>query len=191
MPDGRTRMLERGTRVLEGATRPGIGRTSASRPFWHVNSSLGHVNSPEWTGGQASWTMTEAVSIQTFSRLILPSRNSKMCSSRKLTGRPLPGMPAKELITHLERHGYLTREPDPRDVRARVIRLTDRGRELENGVIAASARLHLAWREELGAEAFDVVWSALRQLTGSSVGQPTLTELRRDARKDGYRAASV
>src|SRR5262245_14265123 len=96
-----------------------------------------------------------------------------------------------ELITHLERHGYLTRGPDPRDVRARVIRLTDRGRELENGMIAASARLHLAWREELGAEAFDVVWSALRRLTGAEVRQPTLTELRRDARKDGYRAAAV
>ena len=33
-----------------------------------------------------------------------------------------------ELLTHLERQGYLDREPDPTDGRARIVRLTDRGR---------------------------------------------------------------
>jgi DNA-binding MarR family transcriptional regulator len=92
-----------------------------------------------------------------------------------------------ELVTHLEQHGYLTREPDPRDVRARVIHLTERGHELESSVIAASARLHLAWREELGAARFDTVWEALRQLTGSGPAQPKLADLRRDARTDERR----
>jgi hypothetical protein len=36
-----------------------------------------------------------------------------------------------ELLGHLEQHGYLVREPDPRNSRRRRIRLTDKGRELE------------------------------------------------------------
>ena len=37
-----------------------------------------------------------------------------------------------ELLGHLERRGYVVREPDPNDSRSRRIRLTDRGRELED-----------------------------------------------------------
>ena len=36
-----------------------------------------------------------------------------------------------EFVGHLETHGYLVREPDPADRRARVVRLTAKGRELE------------------------------------------------------------
>lgn len=88
-----------------------------------------------------------------------------------------------ELISHLEESGYVTRAPDPRDVRARIIRLTARGRRLEDSVIAASARLHLAWRTALGAARFDTVCDALRELTGAPDPQATLAELRRDAER--------
>ena len=35
-----------------------------------------------------------------------------------------------ELVAHLERHGYVTRHPDPADRRANLIRPTDRGHEI-------------------------------------------------------------
>ena len=44
-----------------------------------------------------------------------------------------------EFVGHLETRGYLVREPDPADRRARVVRLTARGRRLET-VIRAQAR---------------------------------------------------
>ena len=71
-----------------------------------------------------------------------------------------------ELVVHLERCGYVRREPDPADARARLVRLTARGRALEEVAHAASARLHLAWREQLGADRFDAVWAALQELAG-------------------------
>ena len=35
-----------------------------------------------------------------------------------------------ELVTHLERHGYVERVPDPADRRARLVRATARGAEV-------------------------------------------------------------
>jgi DNA-binding MarR family transcriptional regulator len=36
-----------------------------------------------------------------------------------------------DLLGHLEQHGYLIREPDPADRRARVLRLTAKGQHFE------------------------------------------------------------
>ena len=69
-----------------------------------------------------------------------------------------------ELVVHLERCGYVRREPDPADARARLVRLTARGRALQETAHAASARLHLAWREQVGAERFAALWTALQEL---------------------------
>lgn len=77
-----------------------------------------------------------------------------------------------ELVTHLERCGYLRRERDPADARARLIRLTARGRALEEVAHAASARLHLAWRVRLGAERFEALWVALQELAGLPAAPP-------------------
>ncbi|MGH4027099.1 MAG: MarR family winged helix-turn-helix transcriptional regulator, partial [Pseudonocardiaceae bacterium] len=63
-----------------------------------------------------------------------------------------------ELIGHLERHGYVHREPDPADARALRVRLTPQGRELEDQMRAASARVHLQWRDRLGPERFAALW---------------------------------
>jgi DNA-binding MarR family transcriptional regulator len=87
-----------------------------------------------------------------------------------------------ELVVHLERCGYVRREPDPADSRARLVRLTDRGRELEEAAHAASARLHLAWRERLGPERFEALWAALQELAGLPATPPEeLGALRRRA----------
>ena len=86
-----------------------------------------------------------------------------------------------ELVTHLEREGYLRREPDPADSRARLIRLTPHGLRLEDDVRAASARLHLDWLARLGADRFEALWSALQEITGREGGPPEPAELRRHA----------
>src|SRR5580693_5594931 len=41
-----------------------------------------------------------------------------------------------DLLGDLERHGYLVREPDSADGRARVIRLTSKGRRLQQTIYA-------------------------------------------------------
>lgn len=45
-----------------------------------------------------------------------------------------------ELLGHLERHGYLVRDTDPSDNRSRRIRLTERGRAVEDATFVAAAR---------------------------------------------------
>jgi DNA-binding MarR family transcriptional regulator len=89
-----------------------------------------------------------------------------------------------ELVGHLERRGYVRREPDPADARARLVRLTDRGRELEETAHAASARLHLAWRERVGVDRFDSLWAALQELAGLPVSPPEDLDVLR-GRADG------
>jgi DNA-binding MarR family transcriptional regulator len=57
-----------------------------------------------------------------------------------------------ELVAHLERHGYVERVPDPADGRAKLVRATDRGREVY--AIARHAMLEVQERLDarLGAE---------------------------------------
>jgi DNA-binding MarR family transcriptional regulator len=86
-----------------------------------------------------------------------------------------------ELIGHLERTGYVRREPDPSDSRARPVRLTERGVELERDVVAASSRLHLRWLQQLGEPRFASLWSALEELTGRADPLPEADDLRRRA----------
>ena len=80
-----------------------------------------------------------------------------------------------ELVGHLERCGYLRREPDPADARARLVRLTGRGREVEETAHAASARVHLAWRDRVGVARFDALWDALQEVAGLPATPPEST----------------
>lgn len=86
-----------------------------------------------------------------------------------------------ELVGHLQRHGYLSREPDPADSRALRLRLTATGRELEGQLRAATARIHLQWRDQLGEERFAALWHALQQLAGREDPLPDPAELARQA----------
>jgi len=69
-----------------------------------------------------------------------------------------------ELLTHLERQGYLTREHDPTDGRARIVRLTDRGRELETTIngLAQGSEIHIA--QLLGERRFAQLRLTLEEL---------------------------
>jgi DNA-binding MarR family transcriptional regulator len=73
-----------------------------------------------------------------------------------------------DLIRHLERRGYAQFRPDPSDRRARLIRLTPKGRRL-----AATARKYAIaaeneLKQELGHARFQVFRETLRKMNGFS-----------------------
>jgi DNA-binding MarR family transcriptional regulator len=55
------------------------------------------------------------------------------------------------LVDHLERCGYLERRPDPRDRRAALICLTERGWDQIRASLAIIAKLEEEWTRTLGA----------------------------------------
>jgi DNA-binding MarR family transcriptional regulator len=95
-----------------------------------------------------------------------------------------------ELLGHLERCGYLCREPDPADRRAQRVRLSATGRTLQAQVRAASARIHLRWFERLGADRFTTFWAALGEVAERDDPLPDPAELARLVEQDDaeYRA---
>ena len=75
---------------------------------------------------------------------------------------------AGALVADLERNGYVTRQPDPADARARLVALSDRGVELCRAAAAEVSRIEAQWRTHLGARAYRQLresLSALRELT--------------------------
>jgi DNA-binding MarR family transcriptional regulator len=64
-----------------------------------------------------------------------------------------------ELVAHLERHGYVERVPDPKDRRAKLVRPTDRGREVYAIAREVIGEIEREWTARLGA-------SKMRQLRG-------------------------
>lgn len=69
-----------------------------------------------------------------------------------------------DLLAHLEHHGYLIREPDLEDRRARVVRLTPKGRRLEKKVTGESRAAEARIAEVLGPRRFASLREALEEL---------------------------
>ncbi|ETZ57443.1 marR family protein [Mycobacterium sp. MAC_080597_8934] len=55
-----------------------------------------------------------------------------------------------QAVAALERHGYVTRTPDPTDARARIIELTPRGRQALQVMRANAIAMEKRWRKVLG-----------------------------------------
>jgi DNA-binding MarR family transcriptional regulator len=70
-----------------------------------------------------------------------------------------------DLLGHLERQGYLNRVPDSADRRARVIRLTSKGRQLERRIYAEAGAAERRIAETLGTRRFAQLKSSLEVLT--------------------------
>jgi DNA-binding MarR family transcriptional regulator len=70
-----------------------------------------------------------------------------------------------DLLGHLEQHGYLGRVPDAADGRARVIRLTPKGRRLEQTIYAEAGAAQLRIAEILGPRRFAQLHGSLELLT--------------------------
>jgi len=70
-----------------------------------------------------------------------------------------------DLLGHLEGRGYLRRVPDSADGRARVIRLTSKGRRLEETIYAEARVAQQRIAEILGPRRFAQLHSSLELLT--------------------------
>ena len=68
------------------------------------------------------------------------------------------------LITHLEQAGYLERYTDPADRNARLVRLTERGRELMLRMEAIAASIEREWAREVGAQRLEELRAILAHL---------------------------
>lgn len=68
------------------------------------------------------------------------------------------------LVDDLEAHGYLERAPDPADRRAKVVRLTARGRQLDDTVRAVILKIEADWSRRLGPENYQQLAQLLRAL---------------------------
>lgn len=69
-----------------------------------------------------------------------------------------------DLLRHLERCGYLLCRPDPEDGRARLLRLTARGRQLDAAVRAHAAASEHELAQELGENSFREFYHLLQKI---------------------------
>ena len=86
-------------------------------------------------------------------------RPSQLADQRGITKQSV-----NDLLGHLEGHGYLVREPDSADRRARVIRLTSKGRRLQQTIYAEAEAAQLGIAEILGPRRFAQLHSSLELL---------------------------
>jgi DNA-binding MarR family transcriptional regulator len=71
------------------------------------------------------------------------------------------------LVDDLENRGYVRRVPDPEDARAKVVRLTARGRRYVAEARRAVAAVEARARRELGDRRYDSLRSALEEMIGA------------------------
>ena len=72
------------------------------------------------------------------------------------------------LVDQLERAGYVERVPDPRDARARLVRLAPRGLEVQELAREVEAEIRAEWEAHLGAEDYahlEATMARLREIT--------------------------
>src|SRR6516225_7054955 len=67
-------------------------------------------------------------------------------------------------IAALERHGYVTRVPDPADARARIIELTPRGRQALRVMRSNTLDLEKRWEQVLGERRLGELRDSLQML---------------------------
>jgi DNA-binding MarR family transcriptional regulator len=68
------------------------------------------------------------------------------------------------LVDQLERAGYVERIPDPRDARAKLVRLAERGRQTAAVAAQAVAGVEAEWADHLGAHRYAQLRGILTQL---------------------------
>jgi DNA-binding MarR family transcriptional regulator len=74
------------------------------------------------------------------------------------------------LVDDLEQRGYVRRVPDVEDARAKVVRLTARGRRFVAEARRAVAAVEARARRELGDRRYEALRGALEELVGVSNG---------------------
>jgi DNA-binding MarR family transcriptional regulator len=70
-----------------------------------------------------------------------------------------------EVVVDLEGLGYVERVPDPADRRAKIIRLSERGREAQALALRSFADIEREWAERVGQERMAILREVLEELT--------------------------
>ena len=70
-----------------------------------------------------------------------------------------------EIVTDLEGLGYVERIPDPEDKRAKLVRLTPRGQEVQNAARKTFAEIEAEWGERIGKKKVAALRAALEELS--------------------------
>jgi DNA-binding MarR family transcriptional regulator len=78
-----------------------------------------------------------------------------------------------QLVQHLERHGYVERVPDPADRRAKLVRTTERGREVFEIVREFVAETDVRLAERLGTAKVAQLRALLAELGAALAEQPS------------------
>jgi len=68
------------------------------------------------------------------------------------------------LVDQLERAGYVRRVPDPRDARARLVQIAERGRAAVEVARQTEAKVEAEWTAHLGEQATTQLRHALARL---------------------------
>ncbi len=79
-----------------------------------------------------------------------------------------------DLLGHLEQHGYILRVPDLVDGRARMIRLTPKGRRLQQTIYAEAGAAQLRIEEILGSRQFTQLHHSLELLSENLADSPAV-----------------
>ena len=74
-----------------------------------------------------------------------------------------------EVTSDLEQRGYVERVPDPSDGRAKIIRLTERGRAAQALGFGLIDEIEQEWAERFGAERVAALREALEAITGEQL----------------------
>ena len=69
-----------------------------------------------------------------------------------------------DLLGELERTGYIERHPHPEDRRARIVRLTSDGKELQHTAHETSRALEAGWAASVGAKRLAALRSTLESM---------------------------
>ena len=75
-----------------------------------------------------------------------------------------------EVATDLERLGYVERVPDPTDGRAKIIRLTDRGREAQAVGRRLIDEIECEWGERFGADRIAAIREVFEAIDANRTG---------------------
>jgi DNA-binding MarR family transcriptional regulator len=87
------------------------------------------------------------------------SRPTELAESARVTKQT-----AGFLVDQLERAGYVERVPDPSDARARLVRITARGRAAGRHAAVVVAEIEAEWTAHLGVRRMQQLRSALASL---------------------------
>lgn len=87
------------------------------------------------------------------------SRVTELAESAQVTKQT-----AGYLVDQLERAGYLERVPDPTDARARLVRLTDKAKQIRPIADRAVAEMEARWTAHLGKRRMDRLRDTLTRL---------------------------